>query len=95
VAAAVGVFVVLMAVAVSGSRTAPPVSRAMSERALSDGDGKNVVNVILVDIRGMDTMGEVTVLVAAAIGIVALARVGEVPRGRSLRRGRGRRRVGS
>lgn len=95
VAAAVGVFVVVMAVAVSGSRTAPPVSRAMSERALSDGDGKNVVNVILVDIRGMDTMGEITVLVAAAIGIVALARVGEVPRGRSSRRGRGRRRVAS
>ena len=95
VAAAVGVFVVLMAVAVSGSRTAPPVSRAMSERALADGDGKNVVNVILVDIRGMDTMGEITVLVAAAIGIVALARVGEAPRAGPSRRGRGRHRVPS
>ncbi|MDQ3980766.1 MAG: DUF4040 domain-containing protein [Actinomycetota bacterium] len=80
VSAAVGVFVVLMGIAASGARTEPSVSRAMSERALSEGDGKNVVNVILVDIRGMDTMGEITVLVAAGIGIVALARAGERPR---------------
>ncbi|HMQ28019.1 MAG TPA: DUF4040 domain-containing protein, partial [Acidimicrobiales bacterium] len=80
VSAAVGAFVVLMAIAAAGSRTAPPVSTTMSERALPDGDGRNVVNVILVDIRGMDTLGEVTVLVAAGIGIVALARVGEQPR---------------
>lgn len=80
VAGAVGVFVVLMAVAAAGSRTEPPVSREMSERALSEGDGRNVVNVILVDFRGLDTMGEVAVLVAAGIGIVSLARVGERPR---------------
>jgi multicomponent Na+:H+ antiporter subunit A len=35
--------------------------------------------VILVDIRGLDTVGEVTVLVVAAIGIVALARSGRAP----------------
>jgi multisubunit Na+/H+ antiporter MnhB subunit len=40
-----------------------------------------VVNVILVDIRGFDTMGEITVLAAAAIGSVALARAGRRPRG--------------
>lgn len=77
---AVGVFVVLMAVAASGSRTAAPVSDEMSEQALPEGDGRNVVNVILVDIRGMDTLGEITVLVAAGIGIVALARAGKPPR---------------
>jgi multicomponent Na+:H+ antiporter subunit A len=31
--------------------------------------------VILVDFRGMDTLGEITVLVVAALGMVALARV--------------------
>jgi multicomponent Na+:H+ antiporter subunit A len=82
VSCGVGVFVVLMAIAAAGSRTEPSVSREMSERALPDGDGKNVVNVILVDIRGLDTMGEITVLVAAGIGIVALARSGERPRRR-------------
>lgn len=35
--------------------------------------GRNVVNVILVDFRGLDTMGEVTVLVIAALGIARLA----------------------
>jgi multisubunit Na+/H+ antiporter MnhB subunit len=38
------------------------------------------VNVILVDFRGIDTMGEITVLAAAAIGSVALARAGRRPR---------------
>ncbi|MFP5318169.1 MAG: hydrogen gas-evolving membrane-bound hydrogenase subunit E [Acidimicrobiia bacterium] len=80
VSASVGVFVVAMAIAASGARSVPSVSRAMSERALTEGDGKNVVNVILVDIRGMDTMGEITVLVAAGLGIVALGRAGERPR---------------
>jgi multicomponent Na+:H+ antiporter subunit A len=76
VSAAVGVFVLVMALATTGARTEPSVSDAMSEQALPEGDGKNVVNVILVDIRGLDTVGEVTVLVVAALGIVALARSG-------------------
>jgi multicomponent Na+:H+ antiporter subunit A len=50
------------------------ISEEMIERAKPDGEGKNVVNVILVDFRGVDTMGEITVLVVAAVGAVALAR---------------------
>jgi multicomponent Na+:H+ antiporter subunit A len=93
VSAAVGLFVVLMGIGAAGSRTEPPVSRAMAERALTEGEGRNVVNVILVDIRGMDTLGEITVLVAAALGITALARAGRdpsnrPPRARPARRGR-------
>jgi multicomponent Na+:H+ antiporter subunit A len=34
-----------------------------------------VVNVILVDFRGIDTMGEITVLGIAAIGVFALLRL--------------------
>jgi len=82
VSAAVGAFVVLMALAAAGARSEPSISGEMSERALSEGDGRNVVNVILVDIRGMDTLGETTVLLTAAIGIVALARAGRTPRAR-------------
>ena len=37
--------------------------------------GKNIVNVILVDFRALDTMGEITVLAIAAIGIYALLKV--------------------
>jgi multicomponent Na+:H+ antiporter subunit A len=48
----------------------------MVARAVPDGHGRNVVNVILVDFRGFDTLGEITVLAVASIGAVALARVG-------------------
>ena len=85
VSAAVGVFVVIMALAASGARTEAPVSREMSEQAYAEGFGKNVVNVILVDIRGLDTVGEITVLVAAGIGITALGRASRAgPRTRSV-----------
>lgn len=40
--------------------------------SVSGGGGTNIVNVILVDFRGYDTMGEITVLTLAALGIVAL-----------------------
>jgi multicomponent Na+:H+ antiporter subunit A len=82
VSAAVGVSVVLLTIASMGARTEPSVSSEMAARALPEGDGRNVVNVILVDIRGLDTLGEITVLVAAGIGIAALARAG---RGRTRR----------
>ena len=38
--------------------------------------GCNVVNVILVDFRGFDTLGETTVLVTVAIGVRALLLIG-------------------
>jgi multicomponent K+:H+ antiporter subunit A len=40
--------------------------------SLPGGGGSNVVNVILVDFRGFDTLGEVTVLAIAAVGIVMM-----------------------
>jgi multicomponent K+:H+ antiporter subunit A len=42
------------------------------ENAISKGGGSNVVNVILVDYRGYDTFGEITVLGIAGIGVAAL-----------------------
>jgi len=39
--------------------------------------GLNVVNVILVDFRGFDTLGEVTVLVTVAVGVRALLLIGK------------------
>lgn len=76
----VGAFVVVMALAVTGARTEAPVSEEISAEALPEGDGRNVVNVVLVDVRGLDTLGEVTVLVTAGIGVLALARAGQAPR---------------
>ena len=46
-----------------------------AENAYTLAKGKNVVNVILVDFRGTDTLVEITVLVIAALGVFALLRL--------------------
>jgi multicomponent Na+:H+ antiporter subunit A len=74
VSAAVGLVVFAFALVANRERLPRLVSDEMIARALPDGHGRNVVNVILVDFRGFDTLGEITVLVAAAIGAVALTR---------------------
>ena len=42
------------------------------EHSYTLGHGRNIVNVILVDFRAMDTLGEITVLSVAGIGVYAL-----------------------
>jgi multicomponent K+:H+ antiporter subunit A len=42
------------------------------EKSVPEGGGANVVNVILVDFRGYDTWGEITVLAVAGLGVLAL-----------------------
>jgi multicomponent Na+:H+ antiporter subunit A len=76
IATAVGAMVFVFALIAAGHRLTPPVSQEMVARAVPDGHGRNVVNVILVDFRGFDTLGEITVLAVASIGAVALGRVG-------------------
>ena len=76
ISGAVGVFVFIFALVASGARTARPVSDEFLARSVSEGGGSNVVNVILVDFRGFDTLGEITVLTVAALGLVALGRAG-------------------
>ena len=79
VAGAVGVAVFVFALSASNARSdvdEPSMSEVMIENSLPKGKGANVVNVILVDFRGWDTMGEITVLLVAAIGAVSLARPG-------------------
>jgi multicomponent K+:H+ antiporter subunit A len=50
------------------------VSRFFLEHALPGGGGTNVVNVIIVDVRGFDTLGEITVLGVVAVTVYALLR---------------------
>lgn len=45
------------------------------ENSLSKGKGQNAVNVILVDFRALDTLGEITVLTVTMIGIIALLKI--------------------
>ena len=50
------------------------ISRYFVENAYTKGGGTNVVNVILVDFRGFDTLGEITVLGVVALTVYALLR---------------------
>ena len=70
----IGVFgFALVATQARESVPEPSISEEMLEHSVPDGYGSNVVNVILVDFRGMDSLGEITVLAVAALGTVALA----------------------
>jgi multicomponent Na+:H+ antiporter subunit A len=61
-----------VAIVALGARTASPISLALPNLAHEIGHGNNVVNVVLVDIRGWDTLGELSVLIAAATGVASL-----------------------
>jgi multicomponent Na+:H+ antiporter subunit A len=77
VAAVIGVAIPLFVLAVRGARTAPSASEEYFARTVDEAGGRNVVNVILVDFRGFDTMGEITVLAIAALGVANLVRAAE------------------
>ena len=76
VALLVGVFVAVATLVSTQARTAAPASQAYLDRSLPEGQGANVVNVVLVDFRGFDTLGEITVLAVAAMGIASLVLAG-------------------
>ena len=63
------------------TRPAPQsISPFFIDRALPEGGGANVVNVMLVDFRGFDTLGEITVLGIVALTVYALLRRFRPPR---------------
>jgi multicomponent K+:H+ antiporter subunit A len=55
------------------------ISGYFIDNSVPGGGGTNVVNVILVDFRGFDTLGEITVLAIAAVGIYALLKGLKLP----------------
>ncbi len=54
------------------TRPQQTISDFYLDNSVPKGGGANVVNVILVDFRGFDTMGEIAVLMLAAIGIMLM-----------------------
>ena len=54
------------------TRPQQSISQFYIAEAKPGGGGTNIVNVILVDFRGFDTLGEITVLAIAAVGIYVL-----------------------
>jgi len=59
---------------VATTETAPRLKEYFAEFGPTLGHGRNIVNVILVDFRAFDTLGEITVLATAALGVRGLLR---------------------
>ncbi|MBZ2206947.1 monovalent cation/H+ antiporter subunit A [Massilia soli] len=74
VAAAGGLGLAAASYAVLTQPQVPSIRDFFVLRALPEGGGANVVNVLLVDFRGFDTLGEITVLSAVALTVYALLR---------------------
>jgi multicomponent Na+:H+ antiporter subunit A len=77
IAGAAGTIIVVLVLYIGASGTTSRLSSFFVEGAPALGHGRNVVNVILVDFRGFDTLGEITVLVTVALGVRALLRIGK------------------
>ncbi|QDH20525.1 Na+/H+ antiporter subunit A [Saccharibacillus brassicae] len=76
VAAAVGATMTLIALAAMGSSPFVPISEYFLNGSYELAGGKNVVNVILVDFRGFDTLFEIMVLGIASLGIYGMIKLG-------------------
>ncbi len=70
-----GTVMALLLLAVQSSPPQADVAAGLAARSVPEAYGRNVVNTILVDFRALDTLGEATVLVVAAIGVLALMRL--------------------
>ncbi|HEU4849135.1 MAG TPA: Na+/H+ antiporter subunit A, partial [Terrimesophilobacter sp.] len=72
VSVSLGLMMAAVAIVALGARTALPISLDLPDLAYDVGHGSNIVNVVLVDVRGWDTLGELSVLIAAATGVASL-----------------------
>ena len=83
IGAVAGVVMGIIGLVALGARITPTISDGLPALAL-EAHGKNIVNVMLVDIRAWDTLGEISVLVAVATGVASLifvsGRTGGAPR---------------
>ena len=83
-ALAVGATVTTVAAYAMAARDSRPIADLIPEAAYERGHGANAVNVLLVDIRAWDTMGELMVLLVAATGVASMVfrhrRFGAAPR---------------
>lgn len=68
----VGIAVPVLGAFAFAARDTEPIWHRIPTAAYEYGGGKNAVNVLLVDIRAWDTLGEISVLVVAATGVASL-----------------------
>ncbi|MBM7824293.1 multicomponent Na+:H+ antiporter subunit A [Arcanobacterium pluranimalium] len=87
-ASGVGAGAAVLAWFAANARMAASMTQTFHDEAQHYGYGKNIVNVTLVDVRAWDTFGEISVVIAAAVGISSLLfirdRSGRIDRFRNL-----------
>ncbi|HZG71835.1 MAG TPA: Na+/H+ antiporter subunit A [Chondromyces sp.] len=71
----VGVMVTLIAISAHSNKMFDPIAQYYVENTYEKAAGKNMVNVILVDFRGFDTLFEICVLGIAALGIFGMIKL--------------------
>mgnify|MGYP003133466133 FL=1 len=75
VAATMGVLIFLLIITAWSIDQFESISTYMVENSAPLAHGRNIVNVILVDYRALDTLGEMFVLALAAIGVIAMLKL--------------------
>ncbi len=75
VAVAAGALMTMLLLAVNSYPPEARLSPYFAENSYVEAHGRNVVNVILVDFRALDTLGEIAVIGIGAIGILALLKL--------------------
>ncbi len=81
IAIAAGVVMTMITLGVSLAPLDLTVTEFFEANSLAKAYGKNIVNVILVDFRALDTLGEVAVVATAAMAVIALLKVRVHPQG--------------
>ncbi len=71
----VGAVVTLLALASNSQRSLESISSYFIENSYKLAGGHNIVNVVLVDFRGFDTLFEITVLTIASLGIYGMIKL--------------------
>jgi multicomponent Na+:H+ antiporter subunit A len=74
-ALAAGTLMTMLVLMAAPIRFDPAIPDFYAEQSLPAGHGRNIVNVILVDFRALDTLGEITVFSIAAVGVYALLKL--------------------
>jgi multicomponent Na+:H+ antiporter subunit A len=75
VATTVGVLMTVLTLVAVSSPQVSQLSQFFAEQSVPAAHGRNIVNTILVDFRALDTLGEITVLGMASIGVLALLKL--------------------
>lgn len=75
VALGVGITMTFLALSAHSQKLIPSISQYYKDTVVSEAGGGNIVNVILVDYRGFDTLFEIAVLAIAGIGVFTMIRL--------------------